>query len=96
MEIEYTLQVKEDLSFWKKSNNVAVLKKIRKLIEAILQSPYEGIGKPEPLKHNLTGCWSRRINKEHRIVYEVFDNKIIVHSLKGHYLKNSGYPRAFH
>jgi Txe/YoeB family toxin of toxin-antitoxin system len=44
-----------------------------------------GIGKPETLKYNLTGCWSRRINKEHRIVYEVFDDKIIVHSLKGHY-----------
>ena len=85
MEVEYTLQAKEDMGFWKKSNNVAVLKKIRKLIEAILQSPYEGIGKPEALKYNLTGCWSRRINNEHRIVYEVFDDKIIVHSLKGHY-----------
>ena len=85
MEIEYTLQAKEDLDSWKKSNNVAVLKKIRKLVEAILQNPYEGIGKPEPLKYNLTGCWSRRINQEHRMVYEVSDNKIIVHSLKGHY-----------
>jgi toxin YoeB len=85
MEIEYTLQAIEDLNFWKKSNNVAVLKKIRKLIEAIQQNPYEGIGKPEALKYNLTGCWSRRINQEHRIVFEVSDNKIIVHSLKGHY-----------
>ena len=79
------LQAKEDLGFWKKSNNVTVLKKIGKLIEAILQSPYEGIGKPEALRYDLAGCWSRRINKEHGIVYEVFDNKIIVHSLKGHY-----------
>ncbi len=85
MEIEYTLQATEDLDFWKKSNNIAVLKKIRKLIESILQSPYEGIGKPEALKYNLTGCWSRRINQEHRLIYEVFDEKIIVHSLKGHY-----------
>lgn len=85
MEIEYTLQAEEDLAFWKKANNVAVLKKIRKLIEGILQSPYEGIGKPEALKYNLSGCWSRRINKEHRIVYEIFDDKIIIHSLKGHY-----------
>jgi toxin YoeB len=67
------------------SGNASILKKIRKLIEAITQSPFEGIGKPEALKYNLTGCWSRRINKEHRIVYEVFDDKIIVHSLKGHY-----------
>ncbi len=85
MEIEFTLQAKEELDFWKKSNNVAVLKKIRNLIEAITKSPFEGIGKPEALKYNLAGCWSRRINKEHRIVYEVFDDKIIVHSLKGHY-----------
>ena len=85
MEIEYTLQAKEDLDYWKKSGNASILKKIRKLIEAIMQRPFEGIGKPEALKYNLTGCWSRRINKEHRIVYEVFDNKIIVHSLKGHY-----------
>ena len=85
MEIEYTLQAKEDIDYWKKSGNASILKKIRKLIEAIMQSSFEGIGKPEALKYNLTGCWSRRINKEHRIVYEVFDDKIIVHSLKGHY-----------
>lgn len=85
MEIEYTLQAKEDIDYWKKFGNASILKKIRKLIEAITQSPFEGIGKPEALKYNLTGCWSRRINKEHRIVYEVFDDKIIVHSLKGHY-----------
>ncbi|MBT3209358.1 MAG: Txe/YoeB family addiction module toxin [Bacteroidetes bacterium] len=85
MEIEYTPQSKEDLHFGKKSNKIAVLKKIRILLEVIVQNPYEGIGKPEALKFNLTGCWSRRINKEHRIVYEVFDDRIIVHSLRGHY-----------
>ena len=85
MEIEYTLKAKEDIDYWKKSGNTSILKKIRKLIEAITQSPFEGIGKPEALNYNLTGCWFRRINKEHRIVYEVFDDKIVVHSLKGHY-----------
>ncbi len=59
MEIEYTLQASEDLAFWKKSNNVAVLKKIRKLVDSIPQTPYEGLGKPEPLKYGLSGCWSR-------------------------------------
>jgi len=73
MEIEYTLQAKEDIDYWKKSGNASILKKIRKLIEAITQSPFEGIGKPEALKYNLTGCWSRRINKEHRIVYAMLD-----------------------
>jgi toxin YoeB len=61
------------------------LKKIRKLIEAIVQNPYRGIGKPEALKYDLTGCWSRRINKEHRIIYEVLDDKIIILSLRWHY-----------
>jgi toxin YoeB len=85
MEIEYTIQAKEDLSYWKKVNNVVVLKKIRKLLEVIIETPFEGIGKPEPLKHQLSGCWSRRIDKEHRLVYEVSDNLIIVLSMKGHY-----------
>jgi toxin YoeB len=83
MEIEYTLQAIEDLNFWKKSNNVAVLKKIRKPIEAIQKSPYEGIGNPEALKYSLTGCWSRRINQEHRIVFEVLIIRLSCILLKG-------------
>lgn len=85
MEIVYTLQAKDDLAYWKKINNIIVLKKIRQLLESIIEAPYEGIGKPEPLKHNLSGCWSRRINQEHRLVYEVEKNAITVLSLKGHY-----------
>lgn len=85
MEIEYTLQASEDLAYWKKVNNQIVLRKIRKLIESILKNPFEGIGKPEPLKHNFSGCWSRRINQEHRLVYEVDTNLITVLSMKGHY-----------
>ena len=85
MELEYTLQASEDLAFWKKSNNVAMLKKIRKLIESISETPYEGIGKPEALKYELTGYWSRRITQEHRYVYTIADDALIVASLKGHY-----------
>ena len=85
MEIEYTLQAKEDLGYWKKTNNIIVLKKIRKLLESIIETPFEGIGKPEPLKHNLSGCWSRRIDQEHRLVYEVTKQLITVLSMKGHY-----------
>lgn len=85
MEIEFTQQACEDLAFWKKTNNVAVLKKIRELIESVSETPYEGIGKPEPLKYALAGCWSRRINQEHRIVYEVYTDKIMILSMKGHY-----------
>lgn len=78
-------EARADLDFWVKSGNKAVLKKIAQLIKSASQTPYEGIGKPEPLKYNLTGCWSRRIDHEHRIVYEVHADKISVLSLKGHY-----------
>ncbi|KQS90006.1 Txe/YoeB family addiction module toxin [Chryseobacterium sp. Leaf394] len=85
MEIEFTKQAHKDLEFWKKSGNKAVQKKISELLEDILQHPFQGIGKPEQLKHTLAGSWSRRINTEHRIVYEVIDETIFIESLKGHY-----------
>lgn len=86
--IEYTHKAEKDLTSFKKSGQSTILKKIRKLIESIQQTPYEGIGKPEPLKHQLSGCWSRRINKEHRVIYEVSQDeiKIFILSVKGHYL----------
>jgi toxin YoeB len=86
MEVAYTKKAKDDIAFWKTSGNKKIQTKISELITSITQTPFEGIGKPEPLKHNLAGSWSRRINQEHRIVYEVTDNKILIHSLKGHYL----------
>ena len=60
-------------------------KKIRRLIEAIQKNPFEGIGKPEPLKHNLSGKWSRRITEEDRMVYEIEEGCVKIYSLKGHY-----------
>jgi len=86
MEIEYTEQAQDDLKFWKKSGNKSVQNKIVKLLDAILENPYEGIGKPEALKHELTGKWSRRITAENRIIYVVIDSTIFIQSLKGHYL----------
>ncbi len=85
MEIEFTATADADLGYWKKSGNVSVLKKIRQLLESILETPFTGIGKPELLKFNLTGYWSRRITKADRLIYEVEGEKIIVHSLRGHY-----------
>lgn len=67
MEIEYTKQAQKDLEYWKKSGNKLIQKKISEILEDIQKNPFEGIGKPEPLKHNLSGSWSRRINLEHRI-----------------------------
>ena len=59
------------------------------MLRAIQENPFEGIGKPEPLKHDLSGVWSRRINQEHRIIYEIIDENTIellnIISLKGHY-----------
>lgn len=85
----FTPQAAEDLQYWKKSGNKIVQKKIEKLLIAIQENPFTGIGKPEPLKYNLSGAWSRRITQEHRLVYEVNDrNEIIILtilSLKGHY-----------
>lgn len=83
--VEYTLKAREDIAYFKKSGQHKILKKIRQLIESILQNPFKGIGKPEPLKYALSGTWSRRINQEHRLVYEISDDKIFVLSARGHF-----------
>ena len=59
--------------------------RIYRMLQECRRTPFEGIGKPEPLKGSLSGLWSRRVNDEDRIVYEVTADEIIVHSLKGHY-----------
>lgn len=69
MEIIYSEKAQKDREYWKKSGNKIVMNKITTLIEDIQLHPFEGIGKPEPLKYQLSGLWSRRINKEHRIIY---------------------------
>jgi toxin YoeB len=89
MQIVFTPKAKKDLDFWIKSGNKNILNKITDLIEDILLHPFEGIGKPEQLKHQLSGKWSRRINQEHRIIYKVTEESTIeildILSLKGHY-----------
>jgi len=62
-----------------------VLKAANKLIGAVLTDPFTGIGKPEPLKHQLAGKWSRRITREHRLIYSVTDTEIVVIAVGGHY-----------
>ncbi len=85
MEIIFSDRAKGDLKFWKESGDVAILKTIRKLLESIQQTPFDGIGHPEPLKYQLTGLWSRRISHEHRMVYKVENDKITVIQLRVHY-----------
>ncbi len=85
MEVIFLPKAQEDLSFWIKSKNAKVLKKISQLTASIIENPTQGIGKPEGLKHQLSGKWSRRISLEHRYIYQIEANKINVFSLRGRY-----------
>jgi toxin YoeB len=70
--------------YWEKTGK-KTLRRINKLIKEIKRNPFEGIGKPEPLKHALSGYWSRRINDEHRIVYKASSDAIHIAQLRYHY-----------
>ena len=74
----------EDYVFWQ-ANDKVLLRKVNQLIKDIQRDPFDGIGKPEPLKQNLSGYWSRRITEEHRIVYKMEDDDIIIAQCRGHY-----------
>jgi toxin YoeB len=74
----------EDYLYWQKQDRKLV-GRINKLIEATARYPYAGIGKPEPLKHALSGFWSRRINDEHRMVYRMVDDRLEIAQLRSHY-----------
>ncbi|MBD1365709.1 Txe/YoeB family addiction module toxin [Mucilaginibacter sp. ZT4R22] len=85
MELRLTEPAKDDIRFFVRSGQKAILKKIEVLLIEIEKQPFIGLGKPEPLKHNYSGYWSRRINREHRVVYKIVDNVIFIMSFKGHY-----------
>ena len=74
----------EDYTSWQ-TEDKKMLKKINELIKAIKSNPFEGIGKPEPLKYDFAGFWSRRIDREHRLVYQVINKEILIYSCKYHY-----------
>jgi len=84
MNLLFTKEAWEDYLYWQVQDKKN-LKKINTLLKEIMRSPFEGSGKPEPLKHVLQGCWSRRINHEHRLVYEVFEDRIHIISCRYHY-----------
>ena len=84
MRLVFDPKALEHLRYWTDADRRKALK-IIDLIEATLKSPIEGIGKPEPLKFELAGCWSRRIDQEHRLVYKVEKGKLIVLGCKYHY-----------
>lgn len=80
-------RAKKDLTFLFKCGDKSLLRRIERILEELGEHPYFGIGKPEPLKHDLAGLWSRRIDKKHRIVYQIIEEKITVYvvAAKGHY-----------
>ncbi len=86
MKIIFTKNSWEDYISWQ-SEDKKMLKKINELIKDIQRTPFAGRGKPEPLKYDLAGFWSRRIDREHRIVYQVSKNGILVYSCRFHYDK---------
>ena len=84
MNLIFSANAWEDYLYWQQTDK-QILKRINLLIKEIQRQPYEGMGKPEPLKHNLSGYWSRRINDEHRIVYKIENNDLWIAQLRHHY-----------
>lgn len=84
MVLRFTENAWDDYLHWQKVDKKMV-RKINELIKSIKRTPFEGIGKPEPLKFDLAGYWSRRIDQEHRLVYQVIDNELIIIACRYHY-----------
>ena len=83
-DVKFTPHALEDYQYWQKEDP-AVARRIARLIAAIRQDPFHGIGHPEPLKHQLSGYWSRRITREHRLVYGYKNGKVVVIQCRYHY-----------
>ena len=84
MKLIFSEQAWKDYLYWQQTDR-KILKRINLLIREIQRSPLDGIGKPEPLKHALSGYWSRRITDEHRIVYRCETNALLIAQLRYHY-----------
>ena len=84
MNITWTDESWEEYEQWQQEDK-KIIKKINSLIKDINRDSFNGIGKPEPLKHELSGCWSRRITEEHRLVYEVTDYSVVIISCRYRY-----------
>ncbi|MCF0065763.1 Txe/YoeB family addiction module toxin [Dyadobacter chenwenxiniae] len=85
--VTFSDRAKKDLSFLHKSGGKSLVKRIERIFEELGENPYSGIGKPEQLKNNLSGLWSRRIDKKHRLVYQIIEQTVTVFVIaaKGHY-----------
>lgn len=84
MNISFTRSAWDDYQYWLK-NDKRVLRRVNELIKAVRREPFEGIGKPEQLRHQLQGYWSRRISDEHRLVYTVSEDTVTIIACRFHY-----------
>lgn len=84
MDIMFLDDAWQDYLYWQKIDK-QVFKRINQLIKDIQRNPFEGLGKPEPLKFDLSGLWSRRINQEHRLIYQIKDDCIVIVQCRYHY-----------
>ena len=84
MKLVFSDSAWEDYLYWQQTDQ-KILRRINGLVKEIMRTPFEGTGKPEPLKHALSGYWSRRINDEHRIVYKVTEDAVHIAQLRYHY-----------
>lgn len=84
MKLVFSEDAWEDYLYWQQTDK-QIVKRINLLIRKITRQPFAGIGKPEPLRHSLSGYWSRRINDEHRIVYKVVEDELWIAQLCHHY-----------
>ena len=84
MKLVFSEHAWEDYLYWQKTDK-KILHRINKLVKEARREPFEGSGKPEALKHGLAGYWSRRINEEHRMVYKVTDDALLIAQLRYHY-----------
>ena len=82
--LEFDIAAFEDLAWWIQQDRNKALRVVS-LIKDVQRDPFSGIGKPEPLKHEFKGCWSRRIDQEHRLVYQVTESKIRILACRYHY-----------
>lgn len=84
MKLVFSEHAWADYVYWQRTDK-KILKKINELIKDIQKNKYQGVGKPEPLRHSLSGYWSRRITKEHRIVYKIHNDQVLIAQLRYHY-----------
>ena len=84
MKLVFVEESWEDYLYWQKTDKQK-LKKINELLKDIMRSPFEGVGKPEPLKYKFAGFWSRRIDHEHRLIYQVTEDSILIAKCRFHY-----------